>query len=426
MPEECRPGGKSDPANAWDWIKVRVFGSPDVCEKYYEEMMIDTMEEISPSMVIAEALAKFILQPLQHIGTHSGQLFSNFFAQVPVVYQVQAGIMFIILIVVVLLVTCGYGIDFPFWLGGIRPHYRPEGADQPDVNQITREALEMLRADRDKFMLESQTMLMDITRAAVSQSQTGMGVQPLLVTSGNIIETQLERLISQRFSNVISSPAAIEAPSNSAEVVSPIAQHTEKFHQVDTITSTPLRTSHIMQATETVDGPTPASGIKVKTDAIHYRLKGESRQSYLDKEESISMPPPISPLDSSPGCAVRRRKPLFVRQSRNASNTSFDSSSLENLPGDTNIINNSLNENLDASSSSEVFVEQVKRVLEESANSSMNVSKDGGVLDTSSRKDSFRNPIDQVNERKRGQEEEFEISAHGKSFLNEVENAVTP
>jgi len=295
----------------------------------------------------------------------------------------------------------------------------------------------MLQDDRDRFMQESQTMLMDITRAAISQTQSGVGVQPLLVTSGNIIETQLERLISQRFSNVIKSPASIEAPTTSAYTDSSIIHH----HKVDTITSTPLRTSQMRQPTETVDGPMPSSGIKVKTDAIHYRLKGETRQKFIDKEGSqinrpeelpgnisTSMPPP-SPIDFSPGCAVRRRKPIFVKQSGNCSNTSFDSQHLEihtaviKSPLYSNKMNDSNNENLDASSSSEVFVDQVKKVLEESANSSINES---GILNTSTRNESFRYPVDQVQERKSNQEEEFELSANGQSFLNKVETELSP
>ncbi|CAL4222570.1 unnamed protein product, partial [Meganyctiphanes norvegica] len=278
-------------------------------------------------------------------------------------------------------------------------------------------------------------MLMDITRAAISQTQAGVGVQPLLVTSGNIIESQLERLISQRFSNVIDSPASIEAPPNSAPVVSPIThQHTENYHKVDTITSTPLRTSHITQPTETVDGPIPSSSISVKTDAIHYRLKGEQRQKYIDKEDSqnnrpedqsgnisSSMPPP-SPIESSPGCAVRRRRPLFVKQSKNCSSTSFNSPTLENInveiksPLGSIKMSDSHSEILDASSRSEVFTEEVEKMIE-SANSSLNASRDeGSILNTSKRNVGFKHPIDKLHDRKSSQEEEFEISAHGQSF----------
>ena len=48
-------------------------------ERYYEELMVHTEDEITPTMVIAETLAKFVLQPLQHLGSESAKFITNFY-----------------------------------------------------------------------------------------------------------------------------------------------------------------------------------------------------------------------------------------------------------------------------------------------------------------------------------------------------------
>lgn len=49
--------------------------------RYYELLMINPAEEISPSMVISETLSKFFLQPLQHIGKEMALLITNFYGE---------------------------------------------------------------------------------------------------------------------------------------------------------------------------------------------------------------------------------------------------------------------------------------------------------------------------------------------------------
>lgn len=49
--------------------------------RYFEMLMIDPTEEISPAMVISETLSKFCLQPLQHIGKEMAKLITNFYGR---------------------------------------------------------------------------------------------------------------------------------------------------------------------------------------------------------------------------------------------------------------------------------------------------------------------------------------------------------
>ncbi|XP_063847047.1 chloride channel CLIC-like protein 1 isoform X2 [Scylla paramamosain] len=221
IPEECQPGARSSAGNVYDWVKVNLFGSPDVCEKYFEQLMIDAIEEITPGMVIAETVSRFLFQPLQHLGTESGKLTTNFYKNVPPAYHLHATALFLGLLVVVLFYGCAYGIDFPLGLGGYRPMARQESTWGRDRAGLGREAVEQLNRDREKFLEESRRMLTDIAKAAEG---TKVPQQQLVVTSSGILEVQLERLISRHLDRAMEQQGGVPASPG-----------------VHTITSTPLR-----------------------------------------------------------------------------------------------------------------------------------------------------------------------------------------
>ncbi|XP_042860673.1 chloride channel CLIC-like protein 1 isoform X2 [Penaeus japonicus] len=164
IPEECKPGGRSTTGNVWDWVKVSVFGAPDVCEQYFEELMVDPTQEITPGMVIAETLSKFFFQPLQHLGSESAKFVSNFYSKVPVVYHFSATIFFLLILVIILFAMCGYGIDFPLWMGGIRPIYRTETTDTSEFDRMRKE----MKRDTEMLLSEARMMLTDMVRASAS------------------------------------------------------------------------------------------------------------------------------------------------------------------------------------------------------------------------------------------------------------------
>lgn len=47
--------------------------------RYYETLMMDPSEEVSPMMVISETLSKFVFHPLADAGQHLGLFFKNFY-----------------------------------------------------------------------------------------------------------------------------------------------------------------------------------------------------------------------------------------------------------------------------------------------------------------------------------------------------------
>lgn len=60
------------------------------------------------------------------------------------VYHIPATVLFVALLVIILFYVSGYGIDFPFWMGGIRPIYRTETADTSEVERMRREVRQLI------------------------------------------------------------------------------------------------------------------------------------------------------------------------------------------------------------------------------------------------------------------------------------------
>ncbi|XP_050739864.1 chloride channel CLIC-like protein 1 isoform X2 [Eriocheir sinensis] len=322
IPEECQPGAStSTAANVYDWVKVNFFGSPDVCERYFEELMIDPSEEITPGMVIAETLSRFVFQPLQHLGTESAKLTTNFYKNVPVAYHLHATVLFLGLLIVVLFFGCAYGVDFPLGLGGFSPKTRPGAKTSAvgDGDGLGQEAVEQLKRDREKFLEESRRMLGDISREAVSWQGRQ---QPLVVASSSILEAQLEDLISQHLSRVMerSRPAVhtiTSTPLRSEGHPAPSSQDSQEEPRVGTL-------ADFSSSSEGSIDPSSTStmAVMVSTDAVHRRMANTPPVKVLpprtsrssSRDSSINSSPAPSEVNSPSG---RRKKPgKFQRKYR--------------------------------------------------------------------------------------------------------------
>ncbi|KAK7071242.1 hypothetical protein SK128_015146 [Halocaridina rubra] len=456
IPEECKPGGQVS-SGIWEWFKVRVIGTPDVCERYYEDLMIDPTEEITPGMVIAETLAKFFLQPLQHLGSESAKFITNFYQTVPIGYHIHATVFFVVLLIIILFAFCGYGIDFPFWMGGIRPIYRTETADTSEVERIRNEAISQLQADRDAFLTESHKMLSDIAKAA-SSSQVQTGMQPLMMMSSGIIQSQLELLIARKFSNIISC--------NSNLGTSLEHSHPEPS-AVQIVSSTPLRRPCTPQkkdcgslakedvrdgGAEDFEKTEDYESVSVATDAAHYRLVGSPRkndlkpQSQSDRTASTStltgsgrkndLTPQsqgdrvVSTRTNTPGYVNPRQRTEDVKMalSEDINTTSVRRRPMRKISNDSQTLysenaSQSLNvrrigkTSEDNESDSRNFLVKVQSILEDSSNSGVCQGSDG---DESSSKVSCTS----LNESQT--EDEIELSTAGAKFLGKIRKVMTP
>ncbi|XP_071513393.1 uncharacterized protein [Panulirus ornatus] len=458
IPEECKPGSRGTAGSIWDWMKTSLLGAPDVCERYFEDLMVNPAEEITPTMVISETLAKFCLQPLQHIGSESAKFITNFYSNVPVMYHFPATIIFVVLLVIILFYIFGYGIDFPLWMGGIRPVYRSESVNTSEVDRITKEAVAQLNRDREKFMKESRSMLTDITRAAIS-TQNQENIQPLIVMSSSILENSLEHLISKKLTEVLHPEGFTE---DTAICFPPRLQRkTQNDSGVFTVTSTPL-TGHFTSEDQTEGqtsldvvtrgGNNEVKGLTVSTDSTHPRLKGSCRKKILPpKNGSTSNRSDPSENSNTASCSTLGDKQLEQKSSSSISINTDRSTSLSSSQNESgnqcqkqedyvdvhqNRPSSGASDDLtpvdvidaDITSTAMDFYSEVKNILEESLNSSLDDSN--VVPDTNAPNSIRRRHNKSQNNDPQGNQvehfEEVELSSSGVKFLKTVENILTP
>ncbi|KAK8754470.1 hypothetical protein OTU49_016398, partial [Cherax quadricarinatus] len=454
MPEECKPGGHGDTRSLLDWLKINLFGSPDVCERYFEELMVDPTQEITPAMAIAETLAKFFLQPLQHLGSESAKLITNFYNNVPLVYHVPATILFVALLVIILFYIRGYGMDFPLWMGGIRPVYRNEVTDTSEVDRITRQAIAQLNRDRERFMEESRSILTDITKAVVS-TQNQVDIRPLLSSSSSIIENELERLVARKLASIF--PQGSITDTNALQLD---RNHRTTQHESDVlmVTSTPARkeTSYEDNREEQTSFEERQNKIKLElkglgvvTDAVHYRLTNSRREKVLPPKNGRSGSNSGSRVsnENSRTVSVLKASGRQLEQSPSSGhiqskiNTSSSSlQGLNNTPSSNqgklmdNVIEKNLslefdepdNDNTDPSTSDD-FVFQIRSFLENSANSSLNDSN--ALLDNSNSVSVRQRHNQNENISLQNSQEKYhevELSEPSVQFLKTIESVLTP
>ncbi|XP_063614512.1 uncharacterized protein LOC134787637 [Penaeus indicus] len=431
IPEECKPGGKSTTGSVWSWVKVSVFGAPDVCEQYFEDLMVDPTQEITPGMVIAETLSKFCFQPLQHLGSESAKFINNFYSNIPVVYHIPATAFFLLLLIIILFAMCGYGIDFPLWMGGIRPIYRTETVDTSELDKIRRE----MQKDTELLMSEARLMLTDMAKAA---SSTQGVTQPLLVMSSGIIETKLEHLISQHFSSILSSQ---EKSANTLAVTSPIQGEASLNNSgIYNVTSTPIgrnpdskemdRNTEIKSDNEIKLTRQPQDA-KDQTDADHWHLQGARPKDFTPKEKRASN---ISRLffdesSSDRQKNVTEKENISLNTSREANvrpasslSRSLNNSQMFNQSRDYSGLDDNSFETSDevdnTSARSGSFLDQVKKILEESVNSNANDSIPMTSLNAS-RSGTRESPEPE-------EEHEMELSSSNGKFLSQIKRIMTP
>ncbi|XP_045603594.2 uncharacterized protein [Procambarus clarkii] len=444
IPEECKPGNKGTARSVIEWLKITVFGSPDVCERYFEEIMVDPTQEITPAMVIAETLAKFFLQPLQHVGSESAKSITNFYSNVPVLYHVPATILFVVMLVIILFYASGYGIDFPLWMGGIRPVYRSESSNTSEVDKITKEAIAQLKHDRQIFLEESRSMLTDITRAAVA-TQNQIDVRPLILTSSTIMESELERLISHKLASIIQQKAITDI--DSAQPLAGNHETPEHNSNIFTMTSTPVGKSitHkdnmedevcLEEITRNQNQQSRAMG--VSTDAVHYRMTGTRRKKVLPSRNEMDSRTNPDPYEARHNVSLDRAADRNEEQQfssnvsvRKKTNTASSLESHANQECTDISQMNSSNESVEFDNNtqkSEEFFSQVKSILEESVNSSLNDSN--AFPDTGSAKNIRRRHNKTLNiSQEESRKEYLEEVEHGESstdFLKTVRDVMTP
>nr|CAD7264098.1 unnamed protein product [Timema shepardi] len=69
VPIQCRPPSE---LGFWDWLTSGYEQNTDICQKYYENIMLDPGIHVSPHLVLAEMMSTFVLHPASALGNAVG------------------------------------------------------------------------------------------------------------------------------------------------------------------------------------------------------------------------------------------------------------------------------------------------------------------------------------------------------------------
>ncbi|RXG70141.1 Chloride channel CLIC-like protein 1 [Armadillidium vulgare] len=198
----------------WFKISSTLFGTRSKCEEYHEKMMIPPNEEISLGVAMMETISSLILIPLKDSGLYLGLFFNNFFTNIPWIFQFQSVIIFVSLFTLIIFAVFGYGIHFPFWLGGIKQG-KPRNDSSENLKKLIKENEERVERINSAMINDAKEMLTKVSEIAIAQAQAQSSsstllVEPIVQKCTVIIEKKLEDLINKKIVNVLEYPAPIQ------------------------------------------------------------------------------------------------------------------------------------------------------------------------------------------------------------------------
>lgn len=277
--------------------------------------------------------------------------------------------------------------------------------------------------------------------------------------SSGILENNLERLISQQLSNILHPVGSTE---DTAMDSPPRFQgNTHIDSEVFTVTSTPhgehftSQDQAEKQASSDVvtrEKNNESKALRVSTDAIHYRLKGSSRKNILPSRDTRSTSNNSLPSESSSTVSLNMLGDRQLEQVPSSSISINAEGSTSSSP-QKHISNQSVKQqdDLDIHQDSQLsrapdepvredvidasitgiaggFYSEVKNILEDSSNSSLNDSISETDTSASSSIRKRHNKSQNIDHQGNQVEclEEVELSSNGVKFLKTVENILTP
>ncbi|XP_077969127.1 uncharacterized protein LOC120334908 [Styela clava] len=125
IPKECL--GKENEDNSYWKSLSSVYNDmfsvkKDPCAEYHANFLISPHIRVTPTKVIAVTLTRFLVEPMEHIGTAFSKSFKNVFQGLPITLWIPAFIFVVLIILGFLLIISvffGYNFSFnlPFWTG---------------------------------------------------------------------------------------------------------------------------------------------------------------------------------------------------------------------------------------------------------------------------------------------------------------------
>jgi len=134
------------------------FSNEDPCAEYFKNTLIDSAIKISPLQAISDVLVGMVFEPSGYIGQQVGKFFYSLLSNVSWLEAIPVFVAVIFLLVVLIILMCGYEIHLPFWFKIARPQSNNS---------------ESLERSKPKVMLSHQPSVL-ILKVASSSSSTSL------------------------------------------------------------------------------------------------------------------------------------------------------------------------------------------------------------------------------------------------------------
>jgi len=116
VPNSCLLEKQGWFAAAQNMIRGLFDGKSDPCEAYYTAAMVDPAFEVGLGSAILETFSVCIILPAQTVGQALGSYYTCLLEPLPLVWKVPVLLAATVLVVLLMLISCGYEFKIPFLL----------------------------------------------------------------------------------------------------------------------------------------------------------------------------------------------------------------------------------------------------------------------------------------------------------------------
>eukprot|EP00092_Neocalanus_flemingeri_P005058 GFUD01005439.1.p1 GENE.GFUD01005439.1~~GFUD01005439.1.p1 ORF type:complete len:430 (+),score=115.41 GFUD01005439.1:118-1407(+) len=138
IPNSCLLERQGWLAAAQDLVAGLFNGKEDPCEAYYTAAMVDPAFEVGLIAAVIETFSVCIVLPAETLGLALGSYYTCLLEPLPWVWKVPVLVLATILVLFILLLTCGYEFRIPFLLS-IGPGRKRRLSDKNEGRQVERE-----------------------------------------------------------------------------------------------------------------------------------------------------------------------------------------------------------------------------------------------------------------------------------------------
>ena len=181
MPVSCRAQSQTVGRTIIGVLKSAFSLRDDECAQYHEAMLVDPILEVPPTKALAVTVVRFIVEPLEHIGSAIGRMIRGTLQDLPV-HLWPVALAFVAFVTFLLLtMACGYKARF-FYIFGMEPGHQTEFKPKHQqlefrIQELTNE-IERLKVSLVSESEKKGVVMGDDSSTTQNQRTVSVGARP--------------------------------------------------------------------------------------------------------------------------------------------------------------------------------------------------------------------------------------------------------